>query len=311
MKRFARVLFALPGLAIALAASARMAFSFGVIGDMPYSAGEEPLVAAMLDQMGREPLEFILHVGDFKSGHSLCTDELYRERREMLDRSEHPLILTPGDNDWTDCHRFTGGGFDPVERLKRLRSDFYTDQESLGRRRITLQRQSDDAKFAAYRENVRWTTQGVVFVALHVVGSNNNRGRSVEADREFRERTLANADWLSRGFAEARRDGIRGLVVFLHANPGLERAAPMSGYIELVEQLRREAPKLKKPVLVIHGDTHAFRFDRPWAGEAGLARLLRVETFGSPLLNWVRVDVDPQHPLLFRVRPGTRSAGDY
>jgi hypothetical protein len=32
-----------------------------------------------------------------------CTDEAFAQRKALFHTSTHPFILTPGDNDWTDC----------------------------------------------------------------------------------------------------------------------------------------------------------------------------------------------------------------
>ena len=42
-----------------------------------------------------------------------------------------PVLYTPGDNEWTDCHRRRAGGFDPRERLTRLRQMFYDESSVL------------------------------------------------------------------------------------------------------------------------------------------------------------------------------------
>ena len=50
-------------------------FSFGVMGDVPYNEREEPRFVRMIESMGREPLAFVVHVGDTK-GTEPCTDAL-------------------------------------------------------------------------------------------------------------------------------------------------------------------------------------------------------------------------------------------
>ena len=35
------------------------------------------------------------------------------------------VVLTPGDNEWTDCHRVAAGEYQPLERLAKLREVFY------------------------------------------------------------------------------------------------------------------------------------------------------------------------------------------
>ncbi|HEY4999920.1 MAG TPA: hypothetical protein VII36_12280, partial [Usitatibacter sp.] len=127
-------------LALASCASAPTsgdAFAFGVMGDTPYNEREEPHFLEMIERMNAEPLAFVIHVGDFKAGsHAPCTDELFARRKAQFDLSAHPLIYTPGDNEWTDCRRPTNGAMDPVERLAKLREVFFSGASSLGRERM-------------------------------------------------------------------------------------------------------------------------------------------------------------------------------
>jgi hypothetical protein len=64
-----------------------------------------------------------------------------------------------------------------------------------------------------------------------------------------------------------------------------------------------------KPVLLAHGDSHTFRFDKPLlhavagSGLPALANFSRVENFGSPHVHWVEIRVDAGTPEVFRVVP--------
>ena len=40
-----------------------------------------------------------------------------RQPASEFNNFEAPFIYTPGDNEWTDCHRENNGSFDPIERL--------------------------------------------------------------------------------------------------------------------------------------------------------------------------------------------------
>ena len=80
-------------------------FTFGALGDTPYTRFEEAHFPGLLAGMNREDLAFVVHVGDFKSASAPCSDELFRQRREWFDRVRHPFVFVPGDNEWTDCRR--------------------------------------------------------------------------------------------------------------------------------------------------------------------------------------------------------------
>ena len=307
-----RALAALALAALASAASGAERFSFAVFGDTPYFGFDEPAVVRLIDSLGDARVRFVVHIGDFKTAAVPCSDELFAERRRMFDASPVPFVFVPGDNEWTDCHRVLAGSHDPIERLAKLRELFYPDDASLGRQRLRLARQSANARFSAYRENVRWLMGGVVFVALNVPGSNNNLGRNATMDAEHAARMAANFDWLDAAVRRAAGRDIRGLVVFAHADPAFGgRAARVDGYVHFREALRAHAAALatlSKPMLLVHGDGHRYRVDQPLRDRATWCRLetfTRVEVFGAPEVDWVRVDVDPANPRLFSIDRGT------
>jgi hypothetical protein len=292
------------------------AFSFAVIGDAPYHEREAADFDAMLARMGAESLAFVVHVGDFKAGgDSPCTDELYANRKARLDASRHSLVFVPGDNDWTDCRRESNGKMDPLERLARLRTVFFADAWSLGRARMPLARQEGCAERSGAAcacpgipENRLWTKSGVVFATLHVVGSNDNRGFDAANDAEQRCRAAANRAWLEQALRLAEGADRRGLVIAAHANPW--EASRDKVYEGLLAQVAAGAKRLAKPVLFVHGDTHTYRVDRPFRDGAGnrVDNVVRLETFGSPVVGWVRVTVDPNDAQLFRIEANPEKA---
>ncbi|MBI2316827.1 MAG: hypothetical protein HYU75_07400, partial [Betaproteobacteria bacterium] len=179
MKRILVPVLALAFLACAAAEPRRdPAWSFGIIGDTPYSETEEAELELVIGEINLEDLTFVVHVGDIKNGRSRCTDRLFEQRKAIFQRIRHPFVLVPGDNEWTDCHRASAGGYDPLERLEALRRVFHAGDRSLGERSMLLERQSSDPRFTQYRENVRWIFGNILFAAINVPGSNNNLGRS-------------------------------------------------------------------------------------------------------------------------------------
>ena len=271
----------------------------GLIGDIPYNAEQRRKTEILFEQMDGEKLAFVVHVGDIKSGDSPCTNEILFREQERFENSLHPLVYVPGDNEWTDCHRT---GYDPLERLERLREIFFVGDESLGRKTIPLTRQSAD-----YPENVRWTYGGVTFVGLNVPGSNNNLGRTPEADAEYAARNEANLKWIREGFDRAEDDGSSAVMIVIQANPGFELPPQeRTGYEDLLGVLAEEIVAFGKPVALLHGDTHTFRVDKPMTSSRTGERIenfTRVETFGSPDVHWVRATVDVADPEVFTFRP--------
>jgi hypothetical protein len=265
------------------------AFAFALIGDVPYSRLEEVRTREVLSRIDEDRLELVIHVGDIKAGNEPCTDELLEHRRALLDGSAHPLVLTPGDNDWTDCHRERAGAFDPLERLQHLRASFFGTPRSLGRRTIALERQ------AGYPENARWSIGPVAFLALHVVGSNDGVGAYPGGREESRRRLEANRRWLDEGVERAIAADADGLVIAAHANPGFgTRLQP--AHVPFRRMLVDSARRFTRPILFLNGDTHRFRTDRPLFDDDGrhYPNLVRAEPFGSPFASsWVRITYDP------------------
>jgi hypothetical protein len=305
-----RLLWALALLAIMAGCAVRPshpdAFSFAVYGDTPYSDAEEKAYLQMLTGIDREALAFVVHVGDFK-GAGACSDALYQQRKAQFDQSAHPLVYTPGDNDWTDCRHRDNGGMDPLERLARLRQVFFADRWSLGRSRLELLAQDKcveaDCACPAHPENRFWSRAGVRFVTLHIVGSRNNYGFDAASDGEARCRDAANRAWLEQAVRASEHSETRALVVFIQANPLDVRGAEV--YRPFLSQLRDAARRVRKPVLLVHGDTHLQRVDTPLGDAFGnpILEIMRLEAFGSPFVGWIKVTVDPDDPQVFGFEP--------
>lgn len=291
-------------------------FSFAVMGDLPYNDREEQLMLSMIDELNGQSLAFVIHVGDIKAGgDSPCTDDLFMRRRAQFDGSAHPFFLLPGDNDWTDCRRESNGASNPLERLSKLREVFYPAGETLGRNRMAVaelrecvQREGVVCRCPGYPENRYWSdARGATFATLNIQGSNNNSGFDEASNRELRCRNLANRQVLERAVMQMAQHRSAGLVIFLHANPLV--GSKDGAYNEFFADLRRVAATVANPVLVVHGDTHLYRVDKPFKDAAGkpLVNVTRLETYGSPQVGWVRVTVDRTDPAVFRIEPEPRS----
>ncbi len=285
-------------------------FSFALIGDMPYGFEFEMEKFANLKQdLEQRPLAFVVHNGDI--GAPPCADEFFRGRFDLFNAFAHPFVLILGDNEWTDCHLPAFGSYDPLERLVKVREIFTADNQSLGQRKIRLKRQSDeDTEYSAYRENVRWSYGGVVFIGLHVVGSNNNLGRTAQMDAEYADRNAANLAWLKTGFDKAVEFNARGVLVILQAAMPMEtpKTHPArAAFGDVLRALEEETIRFNKPVALIHGDDHVFRISKPlvdysYTGKR-VENFTRVGTFGAPNVHWVRGTIDSADPDVFSFKP--------
>lgn len=279
----------------------RGGFAFAVMGDTPYSPAGERLFPALAAELSAADVAFIVHVGDVKGSWSACSDSLLARRIHDLNTLDHPVVFVPGDNDWADCHRAEPGSAVPLERLAYLRSLAYAEPgRSLGARPMQVESQASGGN-DGFPEHQRWSRDGVSFTTLHVVGSRNGldafTGRSAADDDEVARRVEASVSWLRRTFAEASSGGARVVVIVFQANPWIrpEDSSLPSGFEEILVALEEEAAGFPGPILLVHGDSHTFRVDRPfWSEEQPrLPNLVRLETFGSPDVGWVLVTVDP------------------
>lgn len=281
------------------------AYTFALIGDTPYSTFERTHLPELLARIADSGAAFIVHVGDIKAGSAPCSDALLEDRLALFDRQPLPFILTPGDNEWTDCARPAAGGFDPLERLDWLRRHFFPPGRSLGQNPIAVTSQADAPGFPAYRENLRWQRGPVLFATLNLPGGDNHRGRRHHPNTEYVERQAANKAWLDETFRLALQARVGAVVLLFQADPGFEDYAerrPDTGYREFLDQLLAATLAFPGEVVAVHGDSHTQRIDHPLrnpnTGDP-IPRFTRVETFGYPFMGWVRVTVAPtRQPIL-------------
>ncbi len=301
--RFVRALVGASGLSLVIGAHAQ-AFTFAAIGDVPYGPHED--FAALIHQLNRQSPAFTIHVGDIKSGSTVCSDETFIQVRQLFEQFDRALIYTPGDNEWTDCHRISNGQYDPLERLAKIRQLFFSSPDSLGKQRLTLQVQSAQKSFASFPENRRWSHGGVRFATLHLVGSNNNLQPGLPSTVEFPDREHANIAWLRETFAEAKANKDAAIVFAMQADTFFGEPKKGSGFVRWNAALVEEVTGWGKPVLLIQGDTHQYLTDRPLKDASGkpLSQLIRVVVPGERSADAVLIDVDisdTAQPFRFRL----------
>ena len=293
------LLTAIAALCLSLPLSSAAEMRFFAVGDLPYSQSEEEPLSRLLAEASATGTPFLVHVGDIKGGSAPCTDANLDAIAGLFRGQGVPVVYTPGDNEWTDCHRPKAGGLDPLQRLGRIREAFFSDPAVL--RTAALGAETPEP---AYPESGYFLREGVLFVVLHVVGSNNGWSpERPEVNAERSRRDAANRRILEQALAQRGADA-RALVLIFHANPLFESEPGPTGFRDFKTLLRESLGRFTGPVLALHGDTHKFRHDRPWADHAGPeSRLVRVEVPGSPLVGGVWIGVSPEAPEPFRVEP--------
>ena len=285
-------------------------FTFVAIGDTAYHGeASQQAYRKLIDLINSSNPAFSIHVGDIW-GATLCIEERYQQEFETFARYDHPVIYTPGDNEWTDCNRYAYGAFENVSRLELLREIFYADELSLGGKPMPLVRQSDVSQYIDYVENSRWIHNDVLFFTLNVAGSNNNlqikHPRSIQ---EAFDRHKANVAWLRDSVRIARQHDLPAIVISIHAellDDGTASDWLPGEFRDLVRELQIAAFRFGKPVLLIHGDLHKFIIDRPFVDRRQPGRygnITRLQVYGDPEIRGVQVGVDPSKAWVFSFEP--------
>ncbi len=304
--------------------AAQTRYAFAVVSSVMKSGADEPAAQRLIEAIGLDPrLSFVVYDGNVKGANERCADGLYERRQQLLAASAIPLVSIPGQHDWTDCASAGSGGYDAAERLDFLRQTFFSDTTSLGRPTLTLTRESEVARFHAFRENVRWEDGDTVFVGLNVVGGNNHYSDAGGRNGEFDDRAIASAFWLEHAAEYAKRHLAKALVVFIEADPNFSRYEEHAdrfpwlrftrhrkpdGYLEFKRSLVNAAHTFRGPVILIHHSTHApaggFAIDQPLYNDKGerVANLTRIAIAPHDAsTQWVLFDVNDGRRVPFHV----------
>ena len=258
--------------------------TYAVIGDFPYGPEKRAEMPALIDMINSDPaVERVIHLGDIKAGSSSdCSDAYFADIRAQFDTFDDPLVYTPGDNEWTDCHVASknNGLYTPTERLVAVRNVFFpVVGRTLGVRSAQVTSQAEvDAANAQSVENVMWTRADVVFATINVQGSNDDKaswGTPLPANasdfpsqtEERATRSQANAAWVARAFDRAK--SAKAVVIMLQADMW-DVTAALDGFDGLVSQIGMLAAHFGKPVLLLEGDSHVFRVDQPFTPSSPL-----------------------------------------
>ena len=281
-------------------------FEFIALGDTAYCPEvDNPRYERLIEKINTVEPVFSIHVGDIGNPQTgSCTDSVVDTVFEQFSRFTHPLIYTPGDNEWTDCR---GPNDDPLERLEKLRTKFFSKPVSLGNKPMPVVRQSDESDHKQMVENLRWTWHDVQFATIHVPGGHNGLAIGTEqALLEFNTRNRANLDWIQRTFEIAKQDNARAVVLVFHVDMYRPLYNTSPGYTATKRTLRNETANYNGQVLFINGDSHDFLIDRPLVFEGRPREAINVTRLvveGSPSLRAMRITVDPDTPSVFGFMP--------
>jgi hypothetical protein len=317
--------------------------TLAVFGDWPY--GDVLLKSAqlLLNSVNADPkVRLALHVGDIHSGSQPCTGAglstlpagslpAYNQQIfNLFEQFKAPLVYTPGDNEWTDCHKTKQSNSGaPLNELAAVRSLFFpTPGQTLGLHKKRVLSQAEhfsrvhptDAQFV---ENVMWEDSQVMFVTVNMPGSNNDGLKwtapytdETARTRESAQRTLAGIRWLQAAFAKAEEEDAKAVLIGLQADM-FDPAALVTGadglgnYATFVHELASLALHFGRPVLLINGDSHVLGSDRPLAdptsatgkiyGTPAVSNLTRITVQGSTSApaEWLRLTIKPRTTEVF------------
>ncbi|HEX5377424.1 MAG TPA: hypothetical protein VFW47_02565 [Phenylobacterium sp.] len=238
---------------LAFAGAARAeTFSFVALGDTTYNPSVDyPVYDALIARINQARPAFSIHVGD-TWGALPCTEDQHRSVLAWFAKYDHPVVYTPGDNEWVDCRKpevlaaytryvtgkgtpedmalllplrgldagMAGAGFDdPLGSLALIRKVFFSRPQSVGAHPMPLVRQPDVSDFKDTLENTRWEKDGVLFATVSVPGSGNGLTMNdpVRA-AEAIARNRANVEWIKATFAEARARKAKAVVIAMQAS---------------------------------------------------------------------------------------------
>jgi hypothetical protein len=226
------------------------------------------------------------------------------------------VVYVPGDNELTDCQRSNNGGYNDLERLAYMRTTMLALPGSFGQQHMTLEHQGPLG--GVYSENTRWTDAKVVFVGLNIPGSNNNKVNSdaecvkksarslqdcADDNIEYAARDAANIAFIKESFQKAKLEQAAGVMAVIQADSNFDLTETedfsectqpgCDGFDLFPAVLVQEAGNYNGQVVLVHGDAHFFKLDKPLIDLGNLMEnFTRLETFGSSDVHWIKAMVD-------------------
>jgi hypothetical protein len=247
-----------------------------ILADTPYSDKEKQMLQGpdgiLYRLINAEEPSVVMHLGDLKSGGDSCTNELLTEHKALLAQVQPgKVIYTPGDNDWTDCDRFLlFHSFDELERLEYLTTLMFKTPPLLSENLTSITAQPEQV------ENKLWINDRLAISTLHIVGTSNGRvniskSNQLLAIKKADERDNKNLAWLKQ--IEAKAKSFDALIIGFQADiyqksvlesdacgdSSLKTCDAFSVYRQAFKDL---AKRINKPLLISHGDTGEFCFEK-------------------------------------------------
>jgi hypothetical protein len=284
--------------------------TFANIGDVPYTSAQTGLMSSLTASINADPdVELVAHTGDFKGGSDLCSDSAFQSTFASFQTLSDPFWYTPGDNDWTDCHRNSNGNFQPANRLAKVRSLYFSSPgQTTGGSPMAVTTQANSSVVAdqVLVENTYFNKKCVTFGDIHSVSSNNGyidpnyastaaagssgftpETASEKAARyaEVDARIAADVRWIDAIFSAADANSSGAVVLMMQAEPSL---GPIDNdkvfgteFVAIHNAIYAQADAHPNMQIVIdHGDQHNNVWQPTYGGVAH-PNIARLENWGS------------------------------
>lgn len=243
--------------------------TFSVIGDVPRSIHEDTLLQRQIEAHNQySPSEFMIHVGDIKSGGAPCDEEVYRRVSGFLLQLSVPTFIVPGDNEWNDCAH--------PDSAWHFWSKYFIEFDKNWPHEFALSRQEGAA------QNIAWVSKHILLIGVNLVGG---RIHEQSAWTDMMEKAGA---WIGSQLSR-NNNSVQAAVIFAQAHPREKHALFMEKFLQ-------EVNKFEKPVLFIHGDGHRWLYNRPWH----LPNLTRVQVDQGRIALPLEVTVDVKVDSIFQ-----------
>ncbi|NOY61362.1 MAG: hypothetical protein GXO75_20810 [Calditrichaeota bacterium] len=242
---------------------------FSVMGDVPRSASEDTLLQKQISAQNKySKSEFMVHVGDIKSGGMPCDENVYIKVSGYLKKLQIPTFIVPGDNEWNDCD-------DPVQAWSFWEKYFLRFEKN---RKLSFAVQHQSKR----PENFSFVKKNVLIIGINLVG-----GRVFD-EKVWNQVLQADADWVKNRF-QKNAGNVYAAVICAQANP-------KSKHDLFMTQFRKAAKAFAKPVLFIHGDGHKWIYTNPWLE----SNIVRVQVDRGGIAPPVQVTVSPNETPVFK-----------
>lgn len=247
---------------------------FSAIGDVPYGdVKRAELIDFVKVHNAKSKSEFIIHLGDIKTGGIPCDEYHYKDTDSILRNFKTPTFIVLGDNEYNDCK-------DPVEAFGLWKKYFLHFNENWSfDQPVHYQKERI--------ENFSWIQNKVLFIGINLVGSR------VHDKNEWEQRLTDDGNFIQELLAK-EKNHIEAAVIFAHANilkdDGLTKFKPFT------DKFLPAAKSFDKPILFLNGDGHIWIKDKPWPDEQEITRV-QVEAGAIPLQ--ITVNTNLEYPFLF------------